>query len=207
MDPFDTAGDSEVDVFDNISTSSSISVQYSAKFIAFCLKDKPKEWIIQPKMKQSNMKQSDVWNIFGMPSKMNDFGTYDVIDGYASCFNCYVTYVQKKGTGTTTLRHHPCFKNYIVEKEEQDNEKENMMLQVKASPTTSFSSPTYSSNFNPLTKYGLVIKSIKLTSHEKTRIKESIVKWLCQSMRPFSLVSDIGLRNVIQQAISLGRIL
>ncbi|CAF2036569.1 unnamed protein product, partial [Rotaria magnacalcarata] len=72
-----------------------------------------------------------------------------------------------------------------------------MILQVQASPTCTCS-------FNQLSTYGLVIKSINLTSREKLRIKEGIIQWLCQSMRPFSIVNDNGLPDIIQQALCLG---
>ncbi|CAF1621218.1 unnamed protein product [Rotaria magnacalcarata] len=73
-----------------------------------------------------------------------------------------------------------------------------MILQVQASPTCTCS-------FNQLSTYGLVIKSINLTSREKLRIKEGIIQWLCQSMRPFSIVNDNGLPDIIQQALCLGK--
>ncbi|CAF4267719.1 unnamed protein product [Rotaria socialis] len=158
------------------------------------------EWMIQPKVKNAKLKYSDVWNVFGVPVKKDNSGVFCVIDGYASCFNCNSTYIKKKDTGTIPLRNHPCFKNYIMEQEQQ----ESLILKTQASSTTQILPQTAASGINPLTSYGLVIKSIRLTLHEKLRTKESIVQWLCRSMRPFSIVNDIGLRNIVQQAISLG---
>jgi hypothetical protein len=193
-----------MDSWNNGSTASSISIGYSTKTIAFFLKNNPDQWVIQAKIKQSNLKQSEVWNIFGEPCKMNEYGVYSIIDGFASCFLCYATYINKKDTGTNSLRNHPCFKKYKLEKTQQETEN-NTTLQEPTSSTALPSLPTSTFSFNPLTKYGLVVKTTKLNSHEKTKIKEAAVQWLCQSMRPFSIVNDIGLRNVIQQAISLGK--
>ncbi|CAF1284179.1 unnamed protein product [Rotaria magnacalcarata] len=197
---FDTAIDAEIEIQHSSTSSSSISVKNSSKSITFYLKNKPDEWMIQPKVKNAKLKYSDVWNVFGVPVKKDNSGVFCVIDGYASCFNCNSTYVKKKDTGTNPLRNHPCFKNYIMEQEQQ----ENLILKTQASSATQILPPTAASGINPLTSYGLVIKSIRLTLHEKLRTKESIVQWLCRSMRPFSIVNDIGLRNIVQQTISLG---
>jgi len=91
---------------------------------------------------------------------------------------------------------------YYKKKEEKQN---NTASSQTNSSTTLSSSSAVNSATSPLTKYGLVMKTTKLTSHEKTKVKELIVNWLCQSMRPFSLVNDNGFRNVIQQVISLGK--
>jgi hypothetical protein len=219
MNDSDQIYDAEVDnLNNNASTTSSISINYKPHAIALFLKNNRKEWLIQAKIKKHNTKYSDVWNVFGEPSKINESGVYSVIDGFASCFKCYKTYIQKKDTGTNTLRNHSCFKKYMLEKKERENLR-NMASQATtssttspsstttspSSSTTSPSSSTYNFKFTPLSKYGLVIKSTKLTSDENTKIKEATVQWLCQSMRPFSIVNDIGLRNVIQHTISLGK--
>jgi hypothetical protein len=200
MDDLDAGRDGGVDV----PTTSSISIEYSTKSIKYFLKNNPGEWIIQSKNKYSTIKQSDVWDLFGEPSKMNEYGVFTVIDGFVSCFNCSTTYVNKKDTGTNSLRNHVCFKNYLLQKKQEEKEINTTSSQTISSTTLS-SSSTVNSNTSPLIKYGLVLKATKLTSHEKAKVKELIVKWLCQSMRPFSLVNDNGLRNVIQQAISLGK--
>jgi len=187
----------------DVPTTSSISIQYSAKSIKFYLKNYPDKWIIQSKSKCPNVKQSEVWDLFGEPSKMNEYGVFTVIDGFVSCFDCSTTYVNKKDTGTNSLRNHVCFKKYILQKKEE--KQNNTASSQTNSSTTLSSSSAVNSATSPLTKYGLVMKTTKLTSHEKTKVKELIVNWLCQSMRPFSLVNDNGFRNVIQQVISLGK--
>jgi len=205
MDYSDQIDDYEMDNLDgNATTTSSVSINYKPNSIAYFLKSNPSEWLIQPKVKKPNAKYSDVWNVFGAPSKINESGTYSVIDGFASCFKCYKTYIKRKDTGTNPLRNHSCFKNYMLEKNQHEQLK-TMASQATTSLTTLPSSSTYNFKFNPLSKYGLVLKSTKFTSDERMRIKEATVQWLCQSMRPFSIINDIGLRNVIQHTISLGK--
>ncbi|CAF4120577.1 unnamed protein product, partial [Rotaria sordida] len=204
MDDSDQVYDDEMAILNNnATTTSSISINYKPHAISLFLKNNPKEWLIQEKKKNINVKYSDVWNVFGEPSKINESGVYIIIEGFASCLKCYKTYIKKKDTGTNPLRNHSCFKKYMLEKKQHEQLK-NMTSQATTSLITSSSSSTCNFKFNPLSKYGLVIKSTKLTSDEKNKIKEATVQWLCQSMRPFSIVNDIGLRNVIQHTISLG---
>ena len=110
MDGLDQIYDDEMNnLNNNASTTRSISINYKPHSIALFLKNNPKEWLVQAKMKKPNTKYSDVWSVFGEPSKINETGVYSVIDGFASCFKCYKTYIQKKDTGTNTLRNHSCF--------------------------------------------------------------------------------------------------
>ena len=103
-----------------------------------------------------------------------------------------------------TLRNHSCFKKYIIERWHQEKGT-SMMLEAQAVSTALPSSTTHTFSYNTLYAYGLVTKSIKLTSYKKLAINESIVRWLCQSMRPFLILNDIGLRNLSQQATCMDK--
>ncbi|CAF4618940.1 unnamed protein product [Rotaria socialis] len=47
-------------------------------------------------------------------------------------------------------------------------------------------------------------KQVQLPDKEINLVKDLTCKWLCQDMRPFSIVEDVGLKNLLQQFISLG---
>jgi hypothetical protein len=47
-------------------------------------------------------------------------------------------------------------------------------------------------------------KPVTLKVSEITKIKDLQARWVCQSIRPFSIVEDNGLRRLIPECISIG---
>jgi hypothetical protein len=47
-------------------------------------------------------------------------------------------------------------------------------------------------------------KRIKLSQSELTTVKNLTCSWLCEDMRPFTIVEDKGLRNLLQEFVNLG---
>ena len=45
---------------------------------------------------------------------------------------------------------------------------------------------------------------VTINSKDSTRIKNELTKWICQSVRPFNIVEDVGLRNVLQTILNIG---
>ena len=45
---------------------------------------------------------------------------------------------------------------------------------------------------------------VTINSKDSTRIKNELTKWICQSVRPFNIVEDVGLRNVLQTVLNIG---
>ena len=141
-------------------------------------KDSRKEFIvIENKQKRSS---SIAWSTFGFPARLTEDNTYERLHGYASCFQCKSTYTfQSDGSDSTKhLLRHVCPKIQLTS--EHDHE-------------------------GPLDK---LLKSKKLTqvtinSKDSTRIKNELTKWICQSVRPFNIVEDVGLRNVLQTVLDI----
>ena len=48
-------------------------------------------------------------------------------------------------------------------------------------------------------------KQVKLTQSELTTVKNLTCSWMCEDMRPFTIVEDKGLRSLLQQFINLGK--
>ncbi|CAF4126158.1 unnamed protein product, partial [Rotaria magnacalcarata] len=122
------------------------------------------------------------WPNFGFSGRKDKDGKYQRINGFASCFTCRATYVfQSDGTGSTKhLLRHKCSK---------------------------VQEPSDGATEGPLEK---LLKSkpkaaITLSTTNSTKMKDELTKWICKSVRPFNIVSDIGLRDVLQTVLELGR--
>jgi hypothetical protein len=82
-------------------SSSNSSQQYSSSLIENLLKrkDHSKQFILM-KNDQKNV-SSPAWSTFGFPAKRVEDGSYQRIDGFASCFNCKDAYTfQSGGSGS-----------------------------------------------------------------------------------------------------------
>ncbi|CAF2064091.1 unnamed protein product [Rotaria magnacalcarata] len=44
-----------------------------------------------------------------------------------------------------------------------------------------------------------------LNSTDSTNMKDELTKWVCRSARPFNIVADAGLRDVLQTVLDLGK--
>jgi hypothetical protein len=144
-------------------------------------KDSRKEFIII----ENNQKKatSAAWSTFGFPARLIEDGTYNRIPGFASCFQCKSTYTfQSDGSGSTKhLLRHIC-------------------------PKVSSTSDTY--HEGPMLK---LLKSNRtnltmLASEDCTRMRDELTKWICSSIRPFNIIQDVRLKNVLQTVIDIGKL-
>jgi hypothetical protein len=121
-------------------------------------------------------KSSTAWSNFGFPARLGAGGIYQRIDGFTSCFQCKTTYTfQSDGTGSTKhLLRHICSKVQTSE--------------------------------GPLEKLFKLKKKavVMLNSTDSTTMKDELTKWICRSVRPFNIVADAGLKDVLQTVLDLG---
>ena len=115
------------------------------------------------------------WSVFGFPAKLNEkTSSFERIIGFASCNKCKKTFVYGTNSGTTHLKQHSC----VIDAD------------MKVSTQTS------------IDKMMLVRK--KLSDEQSKVIKDLIVWWVCGDIRPFSIIDDHGLRELIQECVRLG---
>lgn len=125
-------------------------------------------------LKNTGKHTSDCWNYFGFPAIVNPDGKPKRIQGFVSCQHCFTTY-SFISNSTRLLNRHKC-KNSMANEVATQNR-----LTVL---------------FNH--------KPSKLKDNEILKIKNLQVKWICQNIRPFSIMEDDGLRQLIQECISIG---
>lgn len=143
------------------------------------LKTKPNQYII---MENSGKHSSNCWNLFGFPSVVDSNGDSKRIDGFVSCRKCFTTY-SFKSNSTRLMNQHDC---------EMSKERNKRLIANGSS-----SAQRSLSAFYP-------VQSVTLKSSETIKIKDLQAEWICQSIRPFSIVEDDGLRRLIQECISIG---
>jgi hypothetical protein len=152
-------------------TSSSIEIMSKRK-------DDRKEFIV---IKNDERKSSsNAWKAFGFPARFVKNGSYKYIFGFASCFQCKMTYkFNSDGTGSTKhLLRHICSKI-----------------------SSSTLDHTHDGSLDKLIKHKS--KPQSLSSTDATKIKDEFTKWICSSVRPFNIVQDTGLRNVLQSIMDI----
>ena len=165
---------------DKSSSASSNSVQqYSTSSIENLLKqkDESKQFIVI-KNDQKHV-SSPAWSTFGFPAKRVEDGSYQRIIDFSSCFTCKDTYsYPADGSGSTKhLLRHVCSKASLSE----NNQEGPMDKFIKSKRSAPF----------------------KLTAQDYTLIRDELTKWICSSVRPFTLVSDPGLKNTLQMIINI----
>ncbi|CAF2710518.1 unnamed protein product [Rotaria sp. Silwood2] len=127
------------------------------------------------------------WEVFGYPAKLDEHGVFQRISGYVSCFNCYSTFIYGNSSGTTRLRQHA----------------------AKCSKTTCSSSisvecnDSSSSRQATLAQHGFK-KCVKINEKDIDNIKKLSAQWICQDIRPFCTLQDVGFRALAQELINIG---
>jgi hypothetical protein len=174
--------------------------EYTKESLSTFLKEQPDEFRIMKKEKTT----SNCWSIFGQPAKKNDEGTYVVIEGFVSCTKCFKTYSHNPTTGTKTLNSHSCVKEFISKLNDQE-QNENIVTPDSTNYNTisTPSSTSKTSMYSPLNRLGLISRK-NLSDKEITKIKDLSAYWLCEALRPFSIMDDIGLRRLVQECINMG---
>ena len=171
--------------------------QYTTEQITKFLKRKNDEYCIVDNEGGS----SQIWKSFGLPAKMNELGHLKIISGFASCEECQLTYIfdSSKG-GTSTLQRHIC-----ADKKTNSNtltKSKSRSLSCSASAT---SSVIEINDTNTLFNFGIK-RQITRTTKEVDTLKALMVQWICTSLRPVSIVEDQGLINLLQAAVTLGKV-
>ena len=144
------------------------------------LKLKPNEYVIIDNTGKHN---SDCWNLFGFPAIIDSNGDCERINGFVSCRKCFTTY-SFKSNSTRLLNQHKC----------AVSQEKNKTLEGNGTSLTQKS----------LTAFYRAQPAV-LKPPEIMKIKSLQAEWVCQSIRPFSVVEDKGLRRLIQECISIGK--
>ena len=158
-------------------SSTVVSQSYTYQQITNCLFTKRDQFSIIPNDRFDT--KANYWKIMGYPAKLNCSNKMEKIDGFISCQKCFKTYVYNRRTGTTHLNNHKCIKMT-----KSSISLEGSILKQSSIVTT----------WSPAD-----LKSFKLTDKEMNKVKNLCSRWLCENVRPFSIIQDNGLRNFIQE--------
>ncbi|CAF2142585.1 unnamed protein product [Rotaria magnacalcarata] len=161
-------------------SNSNLIQSYSTSTIENLLKqkDNPKQFLII-KNDQKNV-SSLAWATFGFPAKRLEADCYQRIVGFASCFEYKDTYTYQSGESGSTkhLVRHACSKR---------------------------SSSLENNEEGPIDKFMKLknLPPLKLNSKNRTIIQDEFTKSICSSIRPFHLISDLGLKTTLQTIIDI----
>ncbi|CAF1093959.1 unnamed protein product [Adineta ricciae] len=147
--------------------------------IQLMLKTKSNEYVI---IENTGKHSSNCWNLFGFPAVINDNGDAERISGYVSCRKCFITY-SFVSNSTRFLNQHNC----------EAVKERNQRLAANGTPSAQRRLTTFFAGQSPTLKTPEVMK-----------IKDLQAEWVCQNIRPFSIVEDQGLRRLVQECISIG---
>ena len=132
-------------------------------------------------------KKSDCWKCFGIPAFKNDSGNVEMFDKFVSWKYCYTTYTYLYST-RNMIKHAEACDGFYPKQVHFTKPTEDDSSQVVQGSTQSGLSPT---------------NNKKLESH-KHRMTSLLVEWICSSIRPLSIVEDIGFKKLIEEAIHIG---
>ena len=164
-----------------MSTSVSNKPEYSVDQIAFRLQnDKSNFKVID---NDTSTFKSKCWQIFGFPVRKNETNEYQHIPGFVSRRKYFKTYSYKSTTSTHLLNSQPCVPFSFTES--------------KSSTT-----PPTQTTRDHIPKN---LKQIKLDDKEVNNFKTLISTWICEDLRPSTVVEDSRLRKVFQEFISFGK--
>ncbi|CAF3903808.1 unnamed protein product [Rotaria sp. Silwood1] len=162
-----------------LSTSSSRnSIKLTSTQVQSMLRIKPEQYTI---IETTGKRKSDCWSSFGFPAIVKKNSDPQRIDGFVSCKKCFTTY-SFVSNSTRMLSQHNC----------ESSKKRNKILEANGTSTTQ----------ECLTSF-FRAKQTSLKESEIMKIKDLQVEWICQSIRPFSIVEDNGLRRLIQECVSI----
>ena len=136
----------------------------------------PKQYVVKKNFSQ--FIKSDVWKLFGFPSKLQTNGKYQVISGFVSCFNCFKTLPYDGST------------KYMIKHKCSNINSSNTSEDISAQET--------------IDKY--MKKKVSIPKNDKDKFKDKLVSWTCSSIRPFTIVEDPGFIDIVKESISLGEL-
>lgn len=171
-----------------------------SKIITSLLKNNNDEYKI---IKNTRNVSSDIWLKFGFPAKKNveHPDRYDIIPNYSSCFKCFRTYRFTDST-TSSMKDHKCPQEYF------QGLKTLEVFSASSSPSSSARISTASSSstpyLSPTSSRSVFIT--KVVKKKKENLKKIFVRWVVTGMRPFQIVKDLGLEDIIQECLDIGMI-
>ncbi|CAF1420376.1 unnamed protein product, partial [Rotaria sp. Silwood1] len=145
---------------------SSSHVKYNPSNIQILLKEQPEKYVLVDNYKVNHAKLSSCWNRFPLPSVKDENNRNIVIKNFATYRSCYATYAFTYGS-TKSLNSHKCVK-------------ESSSISTSPSPK----SPSLNSKIN------------RFSSEKKKTLTSLIALWICQNIRPISIVEDEGFLNI-----------
>ncbi|CAF4559642.1 unnamed protein product, partial [Rotaria magnacalcarata] len=164
-----------------LSKDSPASSQHSDRIkcseIQSFLKLQPKKYII---IENAGKHMSHCWETFGFLALVHKDADPERIDGFVSCKKCLTTY-SFVSNSTRLLNQHRC--DVSIERRKRLESHDGSYTQR---------------NLN-----GYFSKAAQLKESEITNVKHLEAEWICQSIRPFSIVEDAGLRKLMQECISI----
>lgn len=163
-------------------TSSSTSL-YAVRTLELLLRTEKNKYCILDNERTKN--SPSWWRSFGFPAAVNEKGDIERIHGYISCKKCYRTSVYGSKSGTKRFIEHA---NRCSPSQSQSNVNSN---------GTSGSQGT-------LDKI-LLKNKVTITAKEQNELKGLYAKWICEDLRPYSIVEDNGFKKLAQSFIRLGK--
>lgn len=166
-----------------VNSEASLSpTKLNSKQIKFRLESEPNKYKILENDAAS--KSVQWWKIFGFPAELDENGKFKRIPGHISCFNCYSTFIYGHSSGTTRFKEHSikCLQK-ATSTASEDNE-----LPARQSA---------------LPRYGFK-RNIKVQDDDVEYLKKLCAQWLCQDLRPFCTIEDVGFRALAQELVYIG---
>jgi hypothetical protein len=156
---------------------------FSPRKISHYLKTKGDNYMIMNDDRQHT--KARFWRAFSYPAKKSA-DTFERIPGFVSCKKCFQTFAFCRTTGTSHLNNHICVSiNETSTSLKGEVSKQPSIEQLWSSIDTN-------------------TKSVKLSDREKAVVKDLGSKWICQDIRPFAIVEDVGFLKLAQECVHLG---
>lgn len=163
-------------------TTSSGSLYSNTKLQQLLQADKEKYRVLP---NESTKALPSWWRLFGFPAIKNEKNEFERIQGYISCKKCYRTSVYGSKSGTKRFIDHV-----------------NRCSPLSTPLTASSNGPQ--STQTTLDKI-VVTKKSSVTMKEQNEIKKLYAKWVCEDLRPYSIVEDNGFQELAQSFIRIGK--
>ena len=119
------------------------------------------------------------WKVFGLPAVLSNENEnkFEIITGFASCKTCFETY-RYIDSSTANLNSHVCPRQL----------------------------PSTQSKLFPQSRTPRSMMACKLLTQKKKEMTNLCARWAADSMRPFSIITDRGFREIIDKSIEIGKV-
>lgn len=170
--------------FSNVSNASTAS-SYTSKQVEQLLSTQKRKFRILRNERAS--KTASWWHCFGYPAVLNENDKFERIAGFVSCFKCCHTLAYGPNSGTKRFIDHA----------------------KRCSPSTSSPLAIGDGNSSHPAQAALDMMVVKkrssVTAKEQNDLKELYANWICEDVRPFSIVEDKGFQQLAQMFIRIGK--